>query len=53
MGESEQQTRRKRIDPKLQATGWKEVPFTVGKDLTAYDRYAIEECPTENGFLSV
>ncbi|GAB7015444.1 type I restriction endonuclease subunit R [Methanogenium cariaci] len=49
MGESEQQTRKKRIDPKLQAAGWKVVPFTEIKDLTAYDRCAIEEYPTKRG----
>ena len=49
MKESEHLTRKKRIDPKLEAAGWKVVPFDNNKDLSAYARCAIEEYPTENG----
>ena len=47
--ESEWQTRKKRIDTRLAALGWSVVPFTDGKPLSAYDRCAIAEFPTENG----
>ncbi|MDN7026098.1 DEAD/DEAH box helicase [Methanoculleus sp. FWC-SCC1] len=49
MEESERQTRKQRIDPKLLAAGWKVVPFDERKDLPAYDRCAITEYPTTNG----
>ncbi|MEP7219670.1 MAG: DEAD/DEAH box helicase family protein, partial [Bacteroidota bacterium] len=47
--ESEAQTRKRRIDGKLVAAGWKIVPFDAGKPLAAYDHCAIEEYPTANG----
>lgn len=47
--ESERLTRKKRIDPKLKALGWKIVPYSEDADITAYDRHAIEEFPTANG----
>ncbi|MBN1195576.1 MAG: DEAD/DEAH box helicase family protein [Methanomicrobiaceae archaeon] len=49
MGESEYQTRKRRIDPKLRTAGWKVVPFEEGKELSACDRCAIEEYPTAHG----
>ncbi|MBN1344295.1 MAG: DEAD/DEAH box helicase family protein [Phycisphaerae bacterium] len=42
-------TRKRRIDPKLQAAGWNVVPFDSTRPLSAYDRCAIEEYPTANG----
>lgn len=47
--ESEWLTRKKRIDPKLKALGWKVVPYQVDADLSSYSRHAIEEFPTANG----
>lgn len=47
--ESERLTRKKRIDPKLTALGWKVVPFSESADLASYSRHAIEEYPTANG----
>ena len=47
--ESEWLTRKKRIDPKLKALGWKIVPYDEGADLASYSRHAIEEFPTTNG----
>jgi type I restriction enzyme R subunit len=47
--ESEATTRRKRIDPALQAQGWDIVPFVEGRPLSAYAQHAIAEYPTENG----
>src|SRR5271167_4604214 len=47
--DSERRTRKKRIDPKLKASGWRVVPFTANKPLALYDRCAIEEYPTGNG----
>jgi type I restriction enzyme R subunit len=46
---SEWLTRKQLIDPKLKAAGWRIVPFDPGKSLSAYDRSAIEEFPTESG----
>lgn len=46
---SEWLTRKKLIDPRLDAAGWKVVPFDAGKELSAFDRCAIEEYPTDNG----
>jgi type I restriction enzyme R subunit len=48
----EWQTRKERVDPKLESAGWRiisERKFDPGKPLSAYDRCAIEEYPTENG----
>ncbi len=47
--ESEWQTRKRRIDPKLESAGWRVVPYHDGESLTAYDRCAIEEYPTDHG----
>ena len=47
--ESEWQTRKRRIDPKLESAGWRVVPYRDGESLTAYDRCAIEEYPTDHG----
>jgi type I restriction enzyme, R subunit len=47
--ESEWLTRKTLIDPKLEAAGWRIVPFEAGKPLSSYDRCAIEEYPTDNG----
>ncbi|MDD4253011.1 MAG: DEAD/DEAH box helicase family protein, partial [Methanoculleus horonobensis] len=49
MSENEYLTRKSRIDPKLRAAGWDVVPYREGRSLSAYDRCAIEEYPTENG----
>ena len=49
MNDSEYLTRKTRIDPKLRASGWDVIPYSVGSSLSAYDRCAIEEYPTENG----
>jgi type I restriction enzyme R subunit len=46
---SEWLTRKKLIDPKLRSAGWRVVPFHPGKQLTDYDRCAIEEYPTDAG----
>jgi type I restriction enzyme R subunit len=46
---SEWLTRKRLIDPKLKAAGWRIVPFTSGKLLTSYDRCAVEEFETEHG----
>jgi type I restriction enzyme, R subunit len=47
--EPEASTRARRIDPKLQAAGWKVVRFQEGTPLSSYDRSAIAEYPTETG----
>jgi len=47
--ESEAQTRRKRIDPKLAAEGWQVADFDASKSLTLLDRHAVAEWPTDNG----
>lgn len=50
--ESEWITRKKRIDPRLRAAGWRIVPerqFDPLQPLSLYDRCAIEEYPTETG----
>jgi len=47
--ELERQTRKQRVDPRLQAAGWEPAPFEPGRPLESYDRKAIEEYPTENG----
>jgi type I restriction enzyme R subunit len=45
----EDQTRRERIDPRIVAAGWRVVPFAEGRPLSACERCAITEYPTENG----
>ena len=47
--ESERVTRKKRIDPLLNAAGWRVELYRTGMDLTRYNQYALEEFPTENG----
>lgn len=47
--ESEWLTRKSRIDPKLEAAGWKVTPYNAAKNLTDYNYCAIEEYPTQNG----
>jgi type I restriction enzyme, R subunit len=47
--ESERKTRRERIDPELTWAGWQIVDYDPRKPLTAYDKCAIREYPTENG----
>lgn len=47
--ESEEITRKNRIDPQLRSSGWKVVPYSAGMDLTHWSRCAIEEFPTGTG----
>ena len=47
--ESERQTRRERIDPKLRAAGWQIVPFDEHAELASYTHHALEEYSTDNG----
>lgn len=47
--ESEAQTRRKRIDPKLAAQGWQLADFDATESLQSLDSKAIAEFPTDNG----
>lgn len=44
--ESEKQTRKQRVDPRLQASGWRVVPLETLRPLSARDREAVEEYPT-------
>jgi len=46
---SEWLTRKRLVDPKLKAAGWKIVPFDPAAPLSSYERCAIEEFPTDNG----
>src|ERR1700722_19206161 len=46
---SEWLTRKKLIDVRLRAAGWRIVPFASGVSLAKLDRCAIEEYPTETG----
>src|ERR1700733_5324193 len=46
---SEWLTRKKIINQKLRACGWRVVPFAPGKPLSAFDDCAIEEFETDNG----
>lgn len=46
---SEWLTRKRLVDPKLKAAGWKIVPFAPGTPLSSHERCAIEEFPTDNG----
>jgi type I restriction enzyme R subunit len=46
---SEWLTRKRLIDGKLKATGWRVVSSAPGKPLAAFDRCAIEEFETANG----
>jgi type I restriction enzyme R subunit len=47
--ESEQITRKKRIDQQLKAAGWLVIPYSEGMDLTTLTNHAIEEFQTNNG----
>lgn len=47
--ESERQTRKDRIDPRLEALGWEIVLCEENRPLSDYPQHAIEEYPTENG----
>lgn len=47
--ESERQTRRNRIDPKLEAAGWKVGDFKEGRPIAGLSGQAVAEYPTENG----
>ncbi len=47
--ESEQQTRRRRIDPLLKASEWTVVPFDPERPLKEYKAHALAEFPTTNG----
>lgn len=47
--ESERETRKRRIDPKLKASGWAVQPFDFSLPLGHYHDSAIEEYLTENG----
>jgi type I restriction enzyme R subunit len=49
MSESERETRRRRIDPVVKASGWKIVPFNPTRSLSSLNNCAIEEYPTEAG----
>ena len=46
---SEWLTRKRLIDPKLKAAGWRIVPFSPGISLNSHSRCAIEEFETTNG----
>jgi predicted type IV restriction endonuclease len=46
---SERLTRKRLIDPKLKAAGWKIIPFSVHKPLISHGPCAIEEFETANG----
>lgn len=47
--ESEAQTRRKRVDPKLAAQGWQLADFDATQSLQRLDSKAIAEFPTDHG----
>jgi type I restriction enzyme, R subunit len=47
--EPEWLTRKRRIDPRLEAAGWRVVSFNPQKPLSQYSCCAIEEFPTVNG----
>ncbi len=47
--ESDWLTRKKRIDPKLKALGWKLMPFDESAELAGFKRHAIGEYPTAHG----
>ncbi len=47
--ESEDQTRKKRIDKKLQLAGWTIIPHNSATPLPTLDGVAVEEFPTEKG----
>src|SRR5262249_17882712 len=47
--ESEYVTRRQRIDPKLEAQGWKIVSFDPNTPLSGYAHHAVTEFPSAAG----
>ena len=47
--ESERTTRKKRIDPRLTASGWVVTAFNAARPVSDYTNHAIEEYPTANG----
>ena len=47
--ESERDNRKRRIDPKLKALGWRIAPYDPARPLTSYQNCAIEEYPTNSG----
>lgn len=47
--EPERLTRKSRINPKLAAAGWRVVSSDPSQPLSAFDRCAIEEYPTDYG----
>jgi type I restriction enzyme R subunit len=47
--ESEYLTRRKRIDPMLEAQGWTIAPFDPSLPASLYTHHAVTEYPTDNG----
>jgi hypothetical protein len=47
--EREWQTRRKRIDTRLEALGWALAPFDPAQSLNAFPQHAITEYETTNG----
>jgi type I restriction enzyme R subunit len=49
LNESEQQTRKQRIDPLLVDAGWQIVDYDSTQPASALARHAVREFPTENG----
>jgi type I restriction enzyme, R subunit len=47
--EGERRTRKARVDPRLQASGWRIAPFDPDRPIGRYSNHAIEEFPTANG----
>ena len=47
--ESEAETRRQRIDPKLEACGWTVIRYAPGLQIGALQAHAVDEYPTANG----
>src|SRR5262245_50480248 len=47
--EAEWQTRKKRIDTRLVAWGWKAVPFEPTRPFSSHDLEAVTEFPTAHG----
>lgn len=47
--ESENRTRKARIDPRLRALGWAIVRFDQTRPLSSYTRHTVEEYPTGDG----
>src|SRR5262249_55154190 len=47
--ESEERSRRTRIDPQLEAAGWHVIPFEHGRPLPALTPCAVTEYPTASG----